>query len=141
MAILFGNEATGLTNEELSLANVGVMIPTVRRSRPKRPKRRPNEGMTREKKKIKRYGRRRAGVPEPVTRRGHVRVRVHQAMGDTLVSGFNSRLITAEERVRLADELHKRDRLGVLGRRRRGAARTRASSDPAMLVRVVRPPS
>ena len=28
VAILFGNEATGLTNEELSLANVGVMIPT-----------------------------------------------------------------------------------------------------------------
>ena len=63
-------------------------------------------------------------------------------MGDTLVSGFNSRLITAEERVRLADELHKARRaLDVSGRRRRetlandGTLRIRA-----MLVRVVRPP-
>jgi len=28
VAIVFGNEATGLTNDELSLANLGVMIAT-----------------------------------------------------------------------------------------------------------------
>ena len=58
---------------------------------------------------------------------------VHQAMGDTLVSGFNSRLITAEERVRLADELHKARRaLDVLRTpETRDATNDGTSSDPS----------
>ena len=103
VAILFGNEATGLTNEELSLANVGVMIPTASFGVPDQSGR--DEG---KKKKIKRYT---GGVGPTSLNLSHAvgvcAYEVHQAMGDTLVSGFNSRLITAEERVRLADELHK----------------------------------
>jgi tRNA C32,U32 (ribose-2'-O)-methylase TrmJ len=105
VAILFGNEATGLTNEELSLANVGVMIPTASFGVPDQSEGKKNEG---KKKKTKRYT---GGVGPTSLNLSHAvgvcAYEVHQAMGDTLVSGFNSRLITAEERVRLADELHK----------------------------------
>ena len=104
VAILFGNEATGLTNEELSLANVGVMIPTASFGVPDQSEGKKNEG---KKKKTKRYT---GGVGPTSLNLSHAvgvcAYEVHQAMGDTLVSGFNSRLITAEERVRLADELH-----------------------------------
>ena len=107
VAILFGNEATGLTNEELSLANVGVMIPTASFGVPDQSEGKKNESEGK-KKKTKRYT---GGVGPTSLNLSHAvgvcAYEVHQAMGDTLVSGFNSRLITAEERVRLADELHK----------------------------------
>ena len=102
VAILFGNEATGLTNEELALANVGVMIPTAGFDVPDA------SGVTKKnKKKTKRYT---GGVGPTSLNLSHAvgvcAYEVHQAIGNTNVSGFNSRLITAEERVRLADELH-----------------------------------
>ena len=139
MAILFGNEATGLTNEELSLANVGVMIPTASFGVPDQSGRSggANEGDDEgKKKKIKRYT---GGVGPTSLNLSHAvgvcAYEVHQAMGDTLVSGFNSRLITAEERVRLADELHKRDaRWTCSGRRRlvfEFATNDGTSSDPS----------
>ena len=133
VAILFGNEATGLTNEELSLANVGVMIPTASFGVPDQSgggEGKTNEG---EKKKIKRYT---GGVGPTSLNLSHAvgvcAYEVHQAMGDTLVSGFNSRLITAEERVRLADELHKARRaLDVLRTpETRDATNDGTSSDP-----------
>ena len=129
VAILFGNEATGLTNEELSLANVGVMIPTASFGVPDQSGR--DEG---KKKKIKRYT---GGVGPTSLNLSHAvgvcAYEVHQAMGDTLVSGFNSRLITAEERVRLADELHKARRaLDVLRTpETRDATNDGTSSDPS----------
>ena len=133
VAILFGNEATGLTNEELSLANVGVMIPTASFGVPDQSgggEGKKNEGI---KKKIKRYT---GGVGPTSLNLSHAvgvcAYEVHQAMGDTLVSGFNSRLITAEERVRLADELHKARRaLDVLRTpETRDATNDGTSSDP-----------
>ena len=134
VAILFGNEATGLTNEELSLANVGVMIPTASFGVPDqsevKSEGKKNEGI---KKKIKRYT---GGVGPTSLNLSHAvgvcAYEVHQAMGDTLVSGFNSRLITAEERVRLADELHKARRaLDVLRTpETRDATNDGTSSDP-----------
>ena len=137
MAILFGNEATGLTNEELSLANVGVMIPTASFGVPDQSGRSggANEGDDEgKKKKIKRYT---GGVGPTSLNLSHAvgvcAYEVHQAMGDTLVSGFNSRLITAEERVRLADELHKARRaLDVLRTpETRDATNDGTSSDPS----------
>ena len=114
VAILFGNEATGLTNAELSLANVGVMIPTAGFDAP-RPAAEKSEKL--EKKKPKRYT---GGVGPTSLNLSHAvgvcAYEVHQALGETRVSGFNSRLITAEERVRLAEELHAARRaLDVLG--------------------------
>ena len=103
VAILFGNEATGLTNEELALANVGVMIPTAGFDVPDASG--SKEKQT--KKKTKQYT---GGVGPTSLNLSHAvgvcAYEVHQAIGDTNVSGFSSRLITAEERVRLADELH-----------------------------------
>ena len=137
VAILFGNEATGLTNEELSLANVGVMIPTASFGVPDQSGRSggANEGDDEgKKKKIKRYT---GGVGPTSLNLSHAvgvcAYEVHQAMGDTLVSGFNSRLITAEERVRLADELHKARRaLDVLRTpETRDATNDGTSSDPS----------
>lgn len=137
VAILFGNEATGLTNEELSLANVGVMIPTASFGVPDQSGRSggANEGNDEgKKKKIKRYT---GGVGPTSLNLSHAvgvcAYEVHQAMGDTLVSGFNSRLITAEERVRLADELHKARRaLDVLRTpETRDATNDGTSSDPS----------
>jgi hypothetical protein len=103
VAILFGNEATGLTNEELALANVGVMIPTAGFDVP-------DASGSKEKKTKKKTKRYTGGVGPTSLNLSHAvgvcAYEVHQAIGDTNVSGFNSRLITAEERVRLADELH-----------------------------------
>ena len=103
VAILFGNEATGLTNEELALANVGVMIPTAGFDVP--------DAFGSKEKKTKKKTKRYTGGVGPTSLNlshavGVCAYEVHQAIGDTNVSGFNSRLITAEERVRLADELH-----------------------------------
>jgi tRNA C32,U32 (ribose-2'-O)-methylase TrmJ len=103
VAILFGNEATGLTNEELALANVGVMIPTAGFDVP-------DASGSKEKKTKKKTKRYTGGVGPTSLNLSHAvgvcAYEVHQAIGNTNVSGFSSRLITAEERVRLADELH-----------------------------------
>ena len=57
---------------------------------------------------------------------------VHQALGETRVSGFNSRLITAEERVRLAEELHAARRaLDVLGASERASEPTSPREETA----------
>ena len=130
VAILFGNEATGLTNEELALANVGVMIPTAgvdardRRDADARAR-------AASEKKTKRYT---GGVGPTSLNLSHAvgvcAYEVHQAMGETRVSGFNSRLITAGERVRLADELHAARRaLDVLGARGNASARAAAAGE------------
>ena len=96
VAIVFGNEATGLTNEELSLANVGVMIPTAGRAGAGAGGRRGE----------KRY----TGGAGPTSLNlshavGVVAYELFRELGDGVVSGFNSRLITTEERTRLAEEL------------------------------------
>jgi hypothetical protein len=92
-----------LTNEELALANVGVMIPTAGFDVP-------DASGSKEKKTKKKTKRYTGGVGPTSLNLSHAvgvcAYEVHQAIGDTNVSGFNSRLITAEERVRLADELH-----------------------------------
>ncbi len=110
VAILFGNEATGLTNEELSLASLGVMIPTAGFGVPEQP------GVE-TKKQQKRY----TGGVGPTSLNlsqavGVMAYEIHEAIGNNQVTGFSSRLMTTEERIRLTDELHAARRsLDVLG--------------------------
>ena len=114
VAVVFGNEATGLTNDELARANLGVMIATSS----------PASASSR-----KRYtGAKGATSLNLSMAVGVVAYELFQAMGEGEVSGFGSRLMTVDERARLADELAgARRSLDVL-RRRHGSATASASA-------------
>lgn len=92
IAVVFGNEATGLTNDELSLANLGVMIPTAGHSPAPRKKDKYTGGA----------GPTSLNLSHAV---GVLAYEMYTQMGEGRVTGFNSRLISVEERRRLADEL------------------------------------
>ena len=114
VAVVFGNEATGLTNDELARANLGVMIATSSAAEIS-GKRSAN---TR-----KRYTGAKGSTSLNLSMAvGVVAYELFQAMGEGEVSGFGSRLMTVDERIRLADELAgARRSLDVL-RRPRGSA-------------------
>ena len=95
VAVVFGNEATGLTNDELSRANLGVMIATAG-----------------SKASVKAANRRRryTGAKGPTSLNLSMAVGVlayepFEAMGEGEVGGFGSRMMTVDERARLGDEL------------------------------------
>lgn len=126
IAILFGNEATGLTNEELAFANLGVMIPTAGFEVPEQTTggvgerndeksgvkslEKKTTDSTKNKKQTQKPKRYTGGVGPTSLNLSHavgvLAYEIHQAMGNNNVSGYNSRLISVEERVRLVDELH-----------------------------------
>ncbi|ACO62554.1 predicted protein [Micromonas commoda] len=116
VAVVFGNEATGLTNDELARANLGVMIATSAATSSPASSR-------------KRYtGAKGATSLNLSMAVGVVAYELFQAMGEGEVSGFGSRLMTVDERARLADELAgARRSLDVL-RRRHGSATASASA-------------
>ena len=120
VAVVFGNEATGLTNDELARANLGVMIATSAATSPAAS----SPGTSR-----KRYtGAKGATSLNLSMAVGVVAYELFQAMGEGEVSGFGSRLMTVDERARLADELAgARRSLDVL-RRRHGSATASASA-------------
>ena len=95
VAVVFGNEATGLTNDELSRANLGVMIATAG-----------------SKASVKAASRRRryTGAKGPTSLNlsmavGVLAYELFEAMGEGEVGGFGSRMMTVDERARLGDEL------------------------------------
>ena len=95
VAVVFGNEATGLTNDELSRANLGVMIATAG-----------------SKASVKAANRRRryTGAKGPTSLNlsmavGVLAYELFEAMGQGEVGGFGSRMMTVDERARLGDEL------------------------------------
>ena len=95
VAVVFGNEATGLTNDELSRANLGVMIATAG-----------------SKASVKAANRRRryTGAKGPTSLNlsmsvGVLAYELFEAMGEGEVGGFGSRMMTVDERARLGDEL------------------------------------
>lgn len=98
VAVVFGNEATGLTNDELSRANLGVMIAT------SSGKASSGEGSSSSPRK--RYTGAKGSTSLNLSMAvGVVAYELFQAMGEGEVSGFGSRLMTVDERIRLADEL------------------------------------
>ena len=98
VAVVFGNEATGLTNDELALANLGVMIPTSGHAAP--PGRAPKKGTK---------GRYTGGVGPTSLNLSHavgvLAYELHQEMGGAAVAGFHSKRIDAAERTRLAEAI------------------------------------
>ena len=95
VAVVFGNEATGLTNDELTRANLGVMIATAG-----------------SKASVKAANRRRryTGAKGPTSLNlsmavGVLAYELFEAMGEGEVGGFGSRMMTVDERARLGDEL------------------------------------
>ena len=95
VAVVFGNEATGLTNDELSRANLGVMIATAG-----------------SKASVKAANRRRryTGAKGPTSLNlsmavGVLAYELFEAMGEGEVGGFGSKMMTVDERARLGDEL------------------------------------
>ena len=95
VAVVFGNEATGLTNDELTRANLGVMIATAG-----------------SKASVKAANRRRryTGARGPTSLNlsmavGVLAYELFEAMGEGEVGGFGSRMMTVDERARLGDEL------------------------------------
>ena len=95
VAVVFGNEATGLTNDELSRANLGVMIATAG-----------------SKASVKAASRRRryTGAKGPTSLNlsmavGVLAYELFEAMGEGEVGGVGSRMMTVDERARLGDEL------------------------------------
>ena len=115
VAVVFGNEATGLTNDELARANLGVMIAT--------SSGKASSGKGSSSSPRKRYTGAKGSTSLNLSMAvGVVAYELFQAMGDGEVSGFGSRLMTVDERIRLADELAgARRSLDVL-RRQRGSA-------------------
>ena len=102
IAVVFGNEATGLTNEELALANVGVMIATAGHSANPRDREKYTGGA----------GPTSLNLSHAV---GVIAYELYTQMGRGKVKGFGSRLITVDERTRLRDELMEaRRRVDVL---------------------------
>ena len=98
IAVMFGNEATGLTNDELSLANLGVMIPTSGHAAA--PGRAPKKGT-----KGRYTG---GGGPTSLNLShavGGLAYELHEEMGGAAVAGFHSKRIDAAERSRLAETI------------------------------------
>jgi len=97
VAVVFGNEATGLTNDELRRANLGVMIPTagheeMRASARRRSKQKYTGGA----------GPTSLNLSHAV---GVLAYELHSRFRDAEVRGFGSGLVTVGERKRLAEEL------------------------------------
>ena len=125
VAVVFGNEATGLTNDELARANLGVMIATSAAASPATSS--PASASSRKKRYTGAKGATSLNLSMAV---GVVAYELFQAMGEGEVSGFGTRLMTVDERARLADELAgARRSLDVL-RRRHGSASASASASP-----------